>query len=412
MTSKCPECGETIHLEVDFSPWCSKCEWNVSPSELPPGTSYWERRFEEFSRRAGSELLKDMLVEKDPASAHARQNLSDILANVISAIIFLIAFALFGGGLYLGLTHWREHSVAVIAVLMILLAAIVRPRILKMPRSVQPLSAFPALNSLVDDVADRLNIPRIRNVVITDDFNAFVFQAGIRREPCLGIGLPLWFVLSPQEQVSLIAHELSHLHNGDPARRFFPSSALYALRIWRKMMNTDWEEVPFWTLIGGIPFILLGRAIQAVEFALRLLMYRSQQRAEFLADFREATVAGTESAVSALYKLGYGQYLKRACDKAYYGGDNVGKSLLTTFRTVVDHLPQSEHERLRRQMTREYARVDTTHPPTRDRIAFLTRFPAPASLVFPQEQHAAILRELSPLAERMGGRIMNAYDYE
>lgn len=409
---KCPQCGEAVHQDDDFPPWCASCDWNVSPSDQRPVMTYWERQVGEFNRKVGAALLREVLAEKDPEFAHGRQGLSNLLANAISAMVFLFAFVLLAGGLYLALFHWRDPSLMILAALLIVVAVIVRPRLPKMPRSAQPLTAFPKLKGLVDRVADTMNIPHIQKVVITDEFNAFVLQAGIRHEPCLGIGLPLWFILNSQEQVSLIAHELSHIHNGDPARGFFPRSALYALQTWRNVTDTDWREVSFWTLIGGIPFILLGRVLLGIQLVLRLLLFRGQQRAEFLADYREATVAGTESAVSALYKLGYGQYLKRACDKAYFSGDTAGKSLMSQFIAVVDNLPEGERERVRRQMTRELASVDSTHPPTRDRIAYVRHFPAPARLVLSKEDYTAILQELSPLAERTGGRIMDAHGYE
>lgn len=409
---KCPQCGEVVHQEDSFPPWCASCNWNVSPSDQRLARTSWERRVDELNQMAGAALLKEMLAEKDPESAHRRQTLSGILANAISAIVFLFAFVLLAGGLYLALYNWRSPSIVILAVLMAVVAIIVRPRHPLMPRTAQPLTAFPKLKDLVDGVADTLSIPRIEKIVTTDDFNAFVLQTGIRQEPCLGIGLPLWFVLTSQEQVSLVAHELSHLHNGDPARGFFPRSALYALQTWRNMTDTEWREVPFWTLIGSIPFILLGRLLLGIELVLRLLLFRGQQRAEFLADYRGTTVAGTESAVSALYKLGYGQHLKRACDKAYFTGDTAGKSLMKTFRAVVDGLPEGERERVRRQMTGEHASVDSTHPPTRDRIAYVEHFPKPARLALAERDYAAILQELSPLAERTGGRIMDAYGYE
>ncbi len=56
------------------------------------------------------------------------------------------------------------------------------------------------------------------------------------------LGLPLLAILDNQEKIALIAHELAHDVNGDPARTFFIGAAVGALIEWHQLLLP--ESIP------------------------------------------------------------------------------------------------------------------------------------------------------------------------
>jgi Zn-dependent protease with chaperone function len=74
----------------------------------------------------------------------------------------------------------------------------------------------PKLFSLVDEISSQLKAPRFHHILLTEDFNAWVFQ-----RPRLGlfgwyqnyliVGLPLMLALPPEQFRAVLAHELGHL---------------------------------------------------------------------------------------------------------------------------------------------------------------------------------------------------------
>src|SRR5205823_3116489 len=99
---------------------------------------------------------------------------------------------------------------------------------------------LPALAALIERVRAAEDAPVLDGVVIGGMFNASVSQVGWRRRRYITVGLPLMTVLDPQERVALLAHEIGHLVNGDPARGGVTGSALATLREWYILIRPSW----------------------------------------------------------------------------------------------------------------------------------------------------------------------------
>jgi hypothetical protein len=107
-----------------------------------------------------------------------------------------------------------------------------RPRFGRVPKyatKVTPAEA-PELYRLVGDVAAALSAPVPAVYVEEDVFNASASRVGLRRRPVLVLGLPLWNVLSAQQRVALLGHELGHFVNGDPRRGLLVQPAVGGLQ--------------------------------------------------------------------------------------------------------------------------------------------------------------------------------------
>ncbi|TDD55855.1 hypothetical protein E1286_03705 [Nonomuraea terrae] len=190
---------------------------------------------------------------------------------------------------------------------------------------------------------------------------------GRRRRRVVEIGYPLWLVLTPQERVALLAHEMAHSSNGDGRHGLVVGSALHSLGVLRDVTRFDWQE-------GDGVSRLVAETFLAVLGLMELLLYRSAQRAEYRADELAARAAGTTATISLLDAL-----ITRAESVHDFLDASVVATrtddLWTAIRSYVESLPESERERLRRAARLEELRVDRTHPPTYLRMSRLAALP-------------------------------------
>jgi Zn-dependent protease with chaperone function len=153
------------------------------------------------------------------------------------------------------------------------------------------------------------------------------------------------------------------------------------------------------TVGGRIANIVLGAVGLAIRPLLRmfaLLMQRDSQRAEYLADALAADVAGDASARTMLRK----SHLARTFDNLAKGAAAQGEhaDILAALRRWVADAPDSEWRRVERIMQLEQTQIDSTHPPSSQRIAFLAgRAPTQPRVTMTADQRDAIDRELMPL---------------
>jgi Zn-dependent protease with chaperone function len=148
---------------------------------------------------------------------------------------------------------------------------------------------------------------------------------------------------------------------------------------------------------------LVSRCLSLVPrgllFLLSHLLWRGAQRAEYRADRRAATVAGSAAAVGLLRKLEFHRDFRHAVQwvaQGYKGG-----GLFETLRRRTAWVPPRELERRHRAAQAGEARLDVTHPPVADRIALLLAHPAaPAVVPFDRERLAAETATLEAFFER------------
>lgn len=151
---------------------------------------------------------------------------------------------------------------------------------------------FPALHSLVEEVARRVGAQVPTQVYLDDRATAFITIErrwwGLRREAIVGVGFPLFAMLSREELASVLAHEFGHHAGGDLTlgpwvyrTRFSIASAVDTL-----------EDSAFFL---DVPFRLYGQLFLRVSGAV------SRQQ-ELAADALAARTCGPEATAQALHK--------------------------------------------------------------------------------------------------------------
>jgi len=231
-----------------------------------------------------------------------------------------------------------------------------RPRIAKLPTvNIAYRRQYPALHTLVDQIAEALGAGQVDMIVLDCNFNASFNRAGWRRKDVLTIGLPLFKILAPQERIALLAHEIGHGVNGDPTRGFIVGTALNSLNEWYRILQLSVG------IVAAIPGLWL--------YTLALLMFRDQQKAEYLADHLAAGVAGTEGQLGLLRKLHMYDDVHMTIRRFYL--NNSKGNLFDAIKARITNVPQRELVRLDKMERLEDSILDATHPPTAFRIDLL-----------------------------------------
>jgi heat shock protein HtpX len=289
----CPCCKGPLVVEPRVVPWCAACEWNLGAYDHRHAVARWRwRLMGRIDHRVAFRLNASALarVGTEPPTRHAGR-----LARIVLPAVALPVLALSPACLALAayLVATGLPSGPVLAVFLVVLALLIRPRVPRLSRDawVMERSSAPKLFGLLDQIAAAANAPVPHTVVLYLGTNAFVGVLGLRRR-LLAIGLPLWAGLAPQQRVALLAHEMGHLVNHDIRRgrtvglaRCTLSELLHFLNLLAVM--TAWILSPI--------LLPLAAPLWLANVLLLLIGQRDGQRAEYLADEVAATVAGTDA---------------------------------------------------------------------------------------------------------------------
>jgi Zn-dependent protease with chaperone function len=228
-----------------------------------------------------------------------------LAAFSVSLLIIGMGPLVLWAGLTLIIRGW-PHVVFVAAGLVLAAAAwLVRPQVGSVPADCLQRSEFPNLFTMIDGIAGQLEIKPIHHVRIAPHFNTSMTDVGIARTPILTIGLPLWTSLGAQERVALIAHELAHLANRDPARNPIVGCALATLDGWLGLLHpTQGETKGLADIATRLLLRPFGLIISELRHSLARLLFVDSQRAEYLADHLTAKIAGPVAVVKLLDKIG------------------------------------------------------------------------------------------------------------
>jgi heat shock protein HtpX len=397
----CPQCRAELPVYPGYPTWCDRCNWNLEIPKPPPKESLFEKLHRTLSRKSGQHLFDDML--KAP-SLTARLRPANLAAFVLAGAVHAVTLSLVLLGLWLvlfGVPGFRFLGVS-LGVICWLFTWWMLPRPSKIKDPLLPRSRFPHLYHLTDRIAQALNCRPVDNIHYAAFYNALFGQFGWRRNRTLVLGVPLWAVLDPEEQVVLLGHELAHNANGDPTRGFFIGWAMLALGHWY-----DWfRPRPHW-ITGGLILALLyvimlplGGLIWIWGYALSRLLWYDSQPAEFLADWLAAKVGGTAAQVSVLEKGQLYESFYTELKFAYLKGGV--SDFFAHLKQHVAEVPGRERERLCRIEQLTHVGIDTSHPPTAQRIAFVKSRPVDRPWVELSALEAEQLQqEMQPLLQRV-----------
>lgn len=324
-----------------------------------------------------------------PAASSARAG-----GYVLAGVTHLLAPAFLVTGVYLVSTLSVGGVLSGLIVLD--LAWLLRPRPAPFPGSSVPLTRAeaPHLFALVDRIGAELGAPRTDLIAVSGAVNASFGTFGWRRRRLLEIGYPLWLILSPQERVALLAHEMAHSRNGDARHGLVVGSALHSLSELRTVTRFGWRPGDgISRFIAEGLLAVLGVPVRVLIFLLERLLYRSSQRAEYRADEMQAQVAGSAAALSLLDVL----TARAHAAGAFLSSSTVAIGTANLWAALRSHLAEAEAEE---PAPAEEDRVDSTHPPTYLRIRHLQDLPHLEPRVTPTTM-ALIEEELAGTAERV-----------
>lgn len=254
-------------------------------------------------------------------------------------------------------------------------AAYLRPRVILNEISTLTQSDAPTLLRLLDQISDALGAPKVSGVHVSNDFNAYVVEFN-PQERVVGIGAPLWIALDPAERLAILAHEIAHLANNDPARGRLTGAAMVTLSRWLELFSPpsliDHETnteiiVDDRGIIAQIVSGLFGGAVGAIALSYEKLIFAESQRAEYLADIMAASVAGAPAMQSALKKIILAPLADDFVSRIYYDGSKE----LNMFEGMANAVRAPDtitSEKLYIEAAKILHSVDSSHPPTRYRI--------------------------------------------
>jgi Zn-dependent protease with chaperone function len=274
----------------------------------------------------------------------------------------------------------------------------------------------PRLYGLCDRVAAELKAEPIDLIVVNGDFNAGYGTVGLRRTKVIFLGLPLWNALSAQQRVAVIGHELAHQVNGDSRHGLIVGTSLGSMSEIHSLLRPGHgiqAGSNLYVRVGDllarfITWILRG-IVGLVIRAQQAMMMRAGQRAEYLADDLSARIASSDATAEVFDQLLTVQETTRQAVRTHALSPRTFE-LWKGQRELISKLPELERVRVRRVAAKESLRVDTSHPPTHLRIAFVKgRASHEARIRAEAEEEKAIELELALSYSRIGAELADDY---
>jgi Zn-dependent protease with chaperone function len=246
-----------------------------------------------LSESLRDEVSKRPLTEADSDSATSSSGVK--LAYLVATLVYLSSLAIAIAGTALLAMSGGKLIYLLGGGLCLLVAALSLPRFARVPAKIASREDYPEIYALTDRVAEKLGTEPVSGVGISAEFNANYRSAGWKGRRYVEIGAALAAVLSVEEFVAVVAHEMSHGANGDPLRGRYLGGALNTVVRWGGVIRPTTvtglgEGMLYGPIISilGIPFaivaLLLSEAIFLVAKGFYLLVLRQSQRVEYLAD--------------------------------------------------------------------------------------------------------------------------------
>ncbi|WP_224368803.1 M48 family metallopeptidase [Hyalangium versicolor] len=238
---------------------------------------------------------------------------------------------------------------------------------------------FPALFALIEDVARRVGTQVPRKVFLADQATAYIAIErrwwGLRREAVVGVGFPLFALLSREELASVLAHEFGHHAGGDLTL----GPWVYRTRSAIALAVDRLEDSAFFL---DVPFRLYGQLFLRVSGAV------SRQQ-ELAADALAARTCGPEATARALHKVHalaphWSAYLRH--DVIPIIERSVRVPILEGFRLFLSE--KSRRTEIESDIAEETQRPPSpwdSHPPFEERLGSLEHAPVSPDAPLPLE---------------------------
>ena len=414
----CPKCKERARLDARFVRWCTSCGYGADPK--PSELSGRKLRRAEREARRSIRLFESLRT----AQSLRPTSVTGVSVTALSGVVHLVGVAVVVLPILLVLdTHGGFWPYLLLA-LCLLTYWTVRPRLPQRyldPRKSLTREDAPKFYALLDRCAAELGSPVPDLVRLDLRFNASTGRSGLRQRSFLFLGLPLWSVLSGQERLALLGHELAHQINGDTTHGLWAASARRSIHEWTRLLNprqTAYESLgnrrmgrttrgfgglgalfaPLIMAVAFAPFFLIAVGCRAL--LTRLDLYCGQ-RAEYLADECGARLAGSEAAFGLLGKVALAEpvtaYLTAARNRRMTADPMAADRLWASVAEYVDSIPETERQRRKIVDRLRNTRTDRSHPANHLRLALIGARPQSAGVLkLSEDEWAAIDAELAP----------------
>jgi Zn-dependent protease with chaperone function len=406
--TRCPQCAHQLGVDPRYVTWCDKCDWNVDPTATDaPQPPAWRQRLE---HRLADTLYREL---EHGAIHRPGWDPARIGSYLLSALVLLLPLAGLLGGIAL-LVFYRPLWLSILlAAIPLGLAFLLRPRAHQLTPDTQLVQReqAPTLFALLDEIAGAIGTKPIKAVAVDAAPKVYFVRIGWRFQPVVGLGLPLWTGLRPQERVAILAHELGHGKNGDARHGWVVGAADSVLdelqktfseqpldRYRQDLAHAMWVDPTPTGLVTKLVNAAVGGAARSYSCLLTMVSLRSSQRAEYLADRKAAEIAGSDATAWALERTLLAEASYRALERALRYSKDIEP--LEAVRRAVTEVPAREVERQLRVSRSRDTRIDSTHPPTYLRTKLIRTRPAQRALVvLGADQSRAIDRELAGAAQ-------------
>lgn len=404
----CEQCGESVPVISGYAPWCD-CGWNLDSDKLNQTfVSPFQKIYSNLGKRRGRAIFNRIRKEKI-GKLGISPTKSVLILFAVGIQLTVLSFFLLG--LYLVVFYYSSILLLITGLSLLGLAWVGRPRFNKIPRNSLDKENFPQLHKLVEDIAAALETEPPDHILITDEFNASVYFAGLSQHKTLSIGLSLFSILDTQEKTAVISHELAHFANGDPLRSSIISVTVNTLAWWFHILHCE----NIWDFRNGVIMAIsefVGNLLSLIPlFLLQIFayfMWDESQKAEYLADKLGAQVSGTEAFVSMIAKLLLYPQVLIATQRAAL---NKKVGAIEEIIKEIKNFPPRQFDRVKRIAELEESRLDATHPPTIFRLKMLREnFIRNPLVILTKAEETAINQELEKLIEDINYKLTDAFE--
>jgi Zn-dependent protease with chaperone function len=412
---RCPACAALSTNDSRFVEWCHSCGWHAEPNPQPPPKGWRRQRSARRDDRAVREVFQSCAAAENLRTLRER---SKTVAVLCAIVVHLATVAVIGLAVFVATTSVLVPIKVVLVATLAGTAVLVRPRFGRAPKG-SPVTRerAPTLWACVEELCRTVGARPPDVILIDDSFNAGYGSVGLRRRRYLRIGYPLWNVLSSQERIGLLSHEMAHDVNHDLRRSLITYTALNSLTQWFRLFtpstrpvrrrrqvsrtmtrsNAISQSISNLEMITPILFAPIAAIVALAGNRLRRITERVGQHAEYLADDMAADIAGSDSFKDLMVKL----LVADACFRALQSASQQGiRDLWAAEAEFMNSVPSSEIARRRRVAGSQLQRVDVSHPPTELRIQMIESRPRRSIRVPTLVQRIeAVQLELEPWAE-------------
>lgn len=406
-TEKCPKCGAEMPVNPGFITWCDKCGWNINFDVRRKSN---KDIFEILSNSENQQVCKKVFdnINKE-VKKNRKKRPAAIIACIIALAVHLCTILWFLLGLDLIIFHLNALTFPM-SMLCLIISRYLMPKFSSFVEHGIPRAVYPEIYNFVDKISKEMNAPKIDIIVFNYDFNASFKKVGIKGKRVLTIGTPLFSILSEEERIALLAHEIGHNVNNDVGRSFLIESALVTLaRIYFFMNPTKSENI--WLIIL-LPITLIRWLISKVVFRIWYsfgrLVWSDRQYSEYLADYLASKISGSGAELSLLQKLYYYPTFYLALERVIrykYNND-----VLDEFKKCIKNVPEREIKRISLLEKSELSRVDASHPPTSYRVDFIKQnYISQRKIKLSQSELERLNYELIKIENNISNGLINDY---